>query len=146
MIQLIKYVQLLDLVNVLKNFHCSDLLFSSGALLLCMYCSYSYLFIFMQGEQRERDTGHYKIGTDFYNRLILHDKDLLRVSLGFRCVPDRPDVPSDGLDLCLRFVLKRTEINSERSLERRNTWVYPFGTKLIPHFWLWITCWYYNNI
>lgn len=38
---------------------------------------------------------HYKVGTDFHNRLISPDKVLLRVPLGFACVSDRPDVPFD---------------------------------------------------
>jgi hypothetical protein len=36
---------------------------------------------------------HYKVGTDFYKAVILQYKDLLRVSLGFRGVTRRPDVP-----------------------------------------------------
>jgi hypothetical protein len=38
-----------------------------------------------------------------------------------------------GVIAYARFVLKRTENNSERRLERRNTWVYPFQTtQIIP--------------
>lgn len=36
---------------------------------------------------------HYKVGTDFHNRLIFQDKDLSRVKLGFEGVTDRPNIP-----------------------------------------------------
>ena len=56
------------------------------------------LFIFISIIFIERGTkggniGHYKVGTDFYNRPILQNKDLLRVPLGFEGVAHCPDAP-----------------------------------------------------